>query len=480
MENLQGGTLALEHRYHVQQRVSCFSFATTYNGLQEPFERPVFITVFDALHEAGAKRDLYDRLKQAAQRASSLDAPGILRTIDYGELDEGVPFVIWERTDAKPLSDYLETHATLPPQNVAALITRLSSVLAAAHEANIPHGSLSARWVFVQGDELAQATLGHFQLGLTLRELLAMPSAVLGPEAVSALPPEMFDVARTPGQDDPRPGDGFSPAADVYALGAIAYFALVGVHPYFDDPGDASEGILRIKSEDAPDLSELGIDKAVSAAVARALSRNPRQRWPDAAAFARALEAATLPPAKASKNDVLPVAAASASKSSRSSSAEELATPKEPARTPEPGEARPERAAAPPIEPNGYLLAAAIAVLLISNLIWFFAFVQQHDQNGTTEPPAQLEAPLTTSILPSGVQLSSEPPGAQIFLLDGTTANLLGTTPYSLNGALRGRERAQLELRMHGFENFRVVLKSDHAGQDLLLPLLPLTAKKDH
>src|SRR5690554_5458048 len=107
MENLQGGTLALEHRYHVRQRTGLYGFTTVYHAVQEPFEHAVFISVYDALEQAGAQRALFDRIKSAAQKASTLDAAGILRTIDYGELDLGLPFVIWEQ----PAGDHTETLA---------------------------------------------------------------------------------------------------------------------------------------------------------------------------------------------------------------------------------------------------------------------------------------------------------------------------------------------------------------------------------
>ncbi len=486
MENLQGGTLALEHRYHVQQRIGRFGFTTVYHAVQEPFDHTVFISVFDALEQAGADRTLFDRIKNAAQLASTLDAPGILRTIDYGELDLGIPFVIWEQPSTQPsqsLAQYLNERQTLPPADVATLITRLANILTPAHTAHLPHGSLSPRWIFVpeQDDDLSVATIGHFQIGLTLREMLAMPSAILNTQALSPLPPEMFNIARAPGAENTKKSsnaeqnDNFSIAADIYALGAIAYEALVGVHPYFDDPTDASDGMIRIKTDEAPELASLGIDPAISNTIARALSLDPAKRWPTAEAFAKALAQAT--------NPAQPVADPAPSKPTP-----QHATPIRPRHDlakVDLSETIPTIASAPNAtdsdqhHPHPYLLTTLAAALLISNLIWFFAYVQQHnpeDSSATTEAP-QAAAPLNPTVLPSGLQLNSNPSGAQILLINPETPQAppteLGTTPYSILSSLLHNDHALLELRKPGFENIRLELSSDHTGQDILLSLIP-------
>lgn len=482
MENLQGGTLALEHRYHVRQRAGLFGFTTVYHAVQEPFEHAVFISVFDPLEQAGADRALFDRIKSAAQKASTLDAAGILRTIDYGELDLGIPFVIWEKPTgdhAKTLADYINARQTMPPREVAQLLNRLSAVLTPAHKAGLPHGSLSTRWIFLPDDQLDQATIGHFQIGLTLREMLAMPSAILSTQLLGPLPPEMFNLTKAPGaaqsaEKESASNGEFSTAADVYALGAIAYEALVGVHPYFDDPTDASDGMIRIKTDDAPDLSRLGIDPAVSDVVARALDRDPAARWPSAEAFASAFATACDPTLQ------------------KDAVSQKTATPKH---QPKPIRPRHDLAKVDLTEaistnqsdahpshselhrPHPYLLTALAAALLISNLIWFFAYTQQHDpQKSIQTTTAQPVAPLNTSVLPSGLQLNSNPTGAQIFLLDPDTpqkSTELGATPYSILPSLQQREKATVEIRKPGFENIRIEISNSHAGQDLELSMIP-------
>ncbi len=482
MENLQGGTLALEHRYHVRQRTGLYGFTTVYHAVQEPFEHAVFISVYDALEQAGAQRALFDRIKSAAQKASTLDAAGILRTIDYGELDLGLPFVIWEQPagdHTETLADYVNARQTLPPHEVAELLNRLSAVLTPAHKAGLPHGSLSTRWIFLNDGQLDQATIGHFQIGLTLREMLAMPSAILSTQLLAPLPPEMFNLMKAPGtpqsaDKESSPNHGFSTAADVYALGAIAYETLVGVHPYFDDPTDASDGMIRIKSDDAPDLSRLGIDPTVSDVVARALARDPADRWPTVDAFARAFATACDPTPKIQAESPKPAKTKHQSKPIRPRHdlakvdlSEAIATNQSDS---QPSHSELHR-------PHPYLLTTLAAVLLLSNLVWFFAYVQQHDPQESAEAtPAQPVAPLNTSILPSGLQLNSNPAGAQIFLIDPDAPQKtteLGPTPYSILPSLQQREKATVEIRKPGFENIRIEISNSHAGQDLQLSMIP-------
>jgi eukaryotic-like serine/threonine-protein kinase len=88
--------------------------------------------------------------------------------------------------------------------------------------------------------------------------------------------------------------------ADVYAAGVVLWELLTGA-PLFDAETDAAlfgkvlQGTTRRLAQVRPDLP-LVLDQL----LARALARDPRRRFPTAAAFAEALETAVSPPAEAS------------------------------------------------------------------------------------------------------------------------------------------------------------------------------------
>ncbi|MFW5966218.1 MAG: hypothetical protein ACOCV2_01815, partial [Persicimonas sp.] len=133
MENLQGGTLALEHRYEVDERTARHGFISLYAATRHPFGRPVWLKTYDGLEGVGAGPELYERLENAATTASTLTAPGILRVLDYGEVSADVPFAVSERIDGPSLAEVLEREGTLPIDETAALVVRVAMILERAH-----------------------------------------------------------------------------------------------------------------------------------------------------------------------------------------------------------------------------------------------------------------------------------------------------------------------------------------------------------
>ncbi|MFB6372889.1 MAG: hypothetical protein ABEN55_07190, partial [Bradymonadaceae bacterium] len=174
MENLQGGTLSLEHRYQVDAREDRIGFVTRYRGRQLPFERPVWIGVYDRLPDAGADTRVFDRIKQSAHRAHRVDGPGVLRILDYGEIDKGVPFVISERVPSSTLTDYLADHGPLPPADFVPLVASVAEPLEQIHAVDLAHGNLTGDWIHLADGDPSDPHVSYFHVGLTLDELRRM------------------------------------------------------------------------------------------------------------------------------------------------------------------------------------------------------------------------------------------------------------------------------------------------------------------
>ncbi len=470
MENLQGGTLALEHHYHLDRQIDSFGLVTRYAATQDPFDHPVQITVYSGLVEAGADPACGESIKAAAQRASTLEAPGLSAAIDFGEIDQGIPFVIEETVPGTSLAAQLQTQGVFAPDDVLELLERLAALLEAAHEVRICHGNLKPEWILLPDDasSFGDARLSHFGLSPSMAQLVAMPQAILTTELVEAFPPECFDVAardQKPPPDDAGDGSNaeptpphLTPEADQWALAALAYRLLVGVHPFFDDPVDASEGILRIKTEEAPSLAQMGVDEDIADVIDRALAREPGDRWPSIDAFSRALRRAVRGPEPADEarksqetSDPSQPEASSNQQLEDRSSAESLGP-----------------------RPSGYLLTAALAGLILTNLGWFFfTMAGEEPDEGTAATVAEEEIP-GPDILPSGLQIKTSPSNAELFIIDGDSQELLGPTPHVITDSLFGDDDLELLLRHPGYHDQRLVLDETNVGQNLILQLIDL------
>ena len=428
MENLQGGMLTLEHRYIIEQLQGRHAFVTMYRGTHEAFRRPVWIGIYDAMAEAGGDLALADALRARALEASALVDDGVLRIIDYGELEEGIPFVVSERISAPTLQSLLEREGALDPASVAALVRRLAAVLDNIHARRLHHGNFSPRWIYLPEEDPTRAMVAHAALGLSLPEMRRLEALTLGVDALWPLPPEAFEAD----------GDGGGPdvAADVYALGLVAYQALVGQHPYFGEGTDPSDGILRMGKGAPRPLEELGVEAGVGRAVARALDPSPSQRWDNAQDFARALSAAI-------GSDHDPEAL---EKTERKSSTTGTTRPRSAVDT--------KAEALPSVdhEPSrlGTFAAVAAALLVVSNLGWLFLLVGAEEdalpQEESTVAPA------------GGIELHTEPPQARVVL--AASGVVLGQTPLVLDPPHDAEEKVlRLRVEHDGFQGATLDLR---------------------
>lgn len=392
MDDLQGGTLALKHEYSVQELRDRRGLISAYHGSWDFFERPVWIKFYDGLTGLDGRRgmpaSLGARLKESARVASEFQDPGVLRIIDYGELEQGVPFVISERSPHPTLEDLLEAEGTFSTDKTCALIAQIAQILAPLHRRRAAHGALGPRWIYLgqgAGDALALETLriGHFQVELTPAERLELAPSGFDSADIAAFAPEFFPAPAAhaaedaPGDDSYRMKDDLgpattSPAADVWALGVLAYTALVGVHPFLDPGQPLDEAIERIQTSAPRPLSQLGIDEKISDVILRALSKDPRARFPNATSMADALCAAcgrADTPDATHPERARPAPTAGTSRADSRDEAEERA---EPAVVPTNAAASRSELVEREPGPSDRLLSVALFLLLISNLGWLF------------------------------------------------------------------------------------------------------------
>lgn len=469
MEDIQGETIALEHRYNIHRRIGLHSFVTSYHGYQDPFDHLVCITIFDALLEVEDRSAIYDRLRAAVHLASQLDTPGVLRIVDFGEIDEAVPFVVSQGVDAPNLSSILERDGQLSPMDTLALVERLAQILDGAHRDKTPHGHLGPQWIYVPDNDFSQAVVGNFQMGLTVAEMRHMGHAEAPVDAVFCYAPEAFAAGERAETSHYLMG---SVASDVWALGVLAYTALTGEHPYFEEETVGAEDVARMQHPPARAASEFGVDRGVSQAIERALSREPAKRFRDAGAFAAALRAAIQPPSPKSTPTGGSAAIVRQSRALGRDLDEEgddsgefdleIGEEHSPA-----ARSLSRRQVQVPTALGNYLMGTLL-LLVLSNLGWFFYAVGTRDQRDG-QPAA--EAGASTGVLPSGLQLETSPSRAQVYEFQDGREKLVGTTPLVLGTVLRDRPSTRLHVRHPEHREQRLELRKSDDGPDVVLLL---------
>ncbi len=278
-------TVLLAGKYALGDCIGAGGMGRVYRAEQVTLCRTVAVKV---MHRELADDDRIARhFKTEAIAAARFAHPNSVAVIDYGETEDGAPFLVMEYVQGRSLASIVRQEAPLDPARAAGLVTQLLDALADAHTLGIVHADVKSDNVLVETtrDRGEQAKLVDFGL------------ARISAEARD--PADAFDatvISGTPEYMAPEviQGAAPTPASDLYAVGALLYELLTGSTPFAGAAAFAET--LRRHIEDVvvpPSLRcpELAIPRHVEQAVMTALAKDPARRFPSAAAFIEALAA---------------------------------------------------------------------------------------------------------------------------------------------------------------------------------------------
>lgn len=183
--------------------------------------------------------------------------PNIVMVLEIGETSGGHPYVVMPHCSRGSLEDHLNRCGALPLQQALQLGIELAEALASAHRFGIMHRDVKPTNVLLT--DFGQHALADFDVAREGGTDKTGPRMFTAPELTNGRQP--------------------SPVADVYALGATLYCALVGQSAY---------GLRATEQRVVADLHELGVPDDVSATISKAMSRGPGNR-PSAAEFSAQL-----------------------------------------------------------------------------------------------------------------------------------------------------------------------------------------------
>lgn len=168
------------------------------------------------------------------------------------------------------LASVVESGGPLPAADVVALGRAIALALAAAHDVGVVHGGMSPHNILFRAS--GEPAVSDF--GLTLRQALARDPL----HAIEFLPPETL-----------RTGT-LTRSTDLYGLGALLHYALVGRTPHPGRLGEQpGERVLRILGKPVPAINAPDVPVAMATLVARLLATDASHRPSDATEVATRL-----------------------------------------------------------------------------------------------------------------------------------------------------------------------------------------------
>jgi serine/threonine-protein kinase len=259
-----GAGYVIADRYCLESLLGKGGMGSVWKAEDRRLRRSVAVKLIDPtlLGHAPARA----RFASEAHAAASLKSPHIVQPTDYGD-HEGTPYYVMELLVGQPLSVRLGA-GPLSPVQVAWIVVQVSRALTEAHEAGLVHRDLKPDNIFLVNDD-DEALVKVLDFGIAKRMDSTSPKvtksgALVGTPAYMS--PEQFQS----GPVDHR--------ADLWALGVLTFECLLGRRPFRAKA--LGELLMMVCVKDMPIPSRIGpVPVGFDEWFARALRRNPRERF---------------------------------------------------------------------------------------------------------------------------------------------------------------------------------------------------------
>ena len=234
--HLQNNTLLQGGKYRIERFIASGGFGCTYEAYHTLLDMRValkefFVSDFCNRDEktgqvsvaTKSKVELIDKLKKKfmdeARALFKMKHPGIVRVIDVFE-ENGTAYYAMEYIDGQSLSDVVKKRSKLPEAEAVGYIRQVAEALKYVHSLNRLHLDIKPGNIMLGKD--GKAVLIDFGASKHYdAETGENTSTLLGINTTGYAPVEQVNQSFK----------SFSPATDIYALGATLYKLLTGITP---------------------------------------------------------------------------------------------------------------------------------------------------------------------------------------------------------------------------------------------------------
>ncbi|HSM15650.1 MAG TPA: protein kinase [Gemmatimonadales bacterium] len=267
---------ALAGRYAIEQKIGSGGMATVYLAEDTKHHRKVAVKVLRAefAAEVGAERFLRE-----IEIAAQLQHPHILPLYDSGH-DRGLLYYVMPYVDGGSLRDRMKREERLPVDDAVRITRAVALALDYAHRRSVIHRDIKPENILLSEDQPVIADFGVAKAvcagcdergeGLTEIGLAVGTPAYMSPEQATA---ERVLDGRT----------------DLYSLACVLFEALAGAPPFAGSTARATMALHAIQSAPSLRAKRADVPMWVDYAVAKALAKEPDDRYATALEFAEAL-----------------------------------------------------------------------------------------------------------------------------------------------------------------------------------------------
>jgi serine/threonine protein kinase/TolB-like protein len=207
--------------YQILEPIASGGMATVYlaHRADDQYRKRVAIKL---IHPGLANDALCRRFRSERQTLAALDHPNIVKLLDGGTTDEGLPYLVMDYVEGQPIDAYCDQRQ-LKVEERLKLFRMVCGAVIHAHQNQIIHRDLKPSNILVTAD--GSPKLLDFGIAKLLSPELSADMRLMTTAGIHHMTPAYASPEQVR-------GDEITYASDVYSLGVVLYELLTGHRPY--------------------------------------------------------------------------------------------------------------------------------------------------------------------------------------------------------------------------------------------------------
>ncbi len=284
----------VDQKYKVIERLGGGGMGVVYKAEHIFMGRTVVLKMLHRhLAEMGNEGEFLKRFQLEARTAAQIEHPNAVTIYDFGVF-ESQPYLVMQFNRGQTLKALIKAEGFLKPERAIALLSQVGEAVHAAHKLQIIHRDLKPENIMVTKDDngTERAQVLDFGLAKVIGAMDANTNSMTKTGIVLGTPYYMAPEQAIASNLDAR--------TEVYSLAVILYEALTGSVP-FQSESPMEVMLKHIKEKPEPLRTtnpKIVVPDALEEVIAKAMKKEPKNRYDSVPAFMAALKQAIVPPKK--------------------------------------------------------------------------------------------------------------------------------------------------------------------------------------